>query len=183
MDFKPQSYGPIVAELYEADRRQPLGPGAANRLVQARLAALTPEALFSTPIKDADMARLCVAGLWLFHDFLDQCHTIAQEIETPTGSYWHAVLHRREPDYGNSKYWWRRVGSHPLLGTLGDVAAPFLSSNPKTKSLARTPFDPNAFVDLCEAARPATPLEKVCLEIQHLEWQLLFDYCHRHAVN
>jgi hypothetical protein len=183
MNFNPNSYGPIVADLYQADRRQPLGPGAANRQVQARLAAFTPESLFPGPINDLDMARLCLAGLWLFHDFLYQCHSIAQEVETPTGSYWHAVLHRREPDFGNSKYWWRRVGSHPLLDTLAEEAAVLLSTNAKTKNLARTPFDPNAFVDLCEAARPGTELERICLEVQHLEWQLLFDFCHRQAVN
>jgi len=31
-------------------------------------------------------------------------------------------MHRREPDEDNSRYWWRRVGKHPLAGELGGEA-------------------------------------------------------------
>jgi hypothetical protein len=27
-------------------------------------------------------------------------------------------MHRREPDPSNSKYWWRKVASHPVLDQL-----------------------------------------------------------------
>ncbi len=33
---------------------------------------------------------------YLLCDHLEECHKIAQLIETPNGSYWHAFLHRRE---------------------------------------------------------------------------------------
>ena len=52
-------------------------------------------------VRDRDMAATCRSGLWLYHDFLDEAHTISQEIETPEGSYWHALVHRREPDFSN----------------------------------------------------------------------------------
>src|SRR3954470_17321708 len=54
--------------------------------------------------------RLLKAALLLWNDHLDESHTIAQEIENADGSMLHAIMHRREPDYFNSKYWWRRVG-------------------------------------------------------------------------
>jgi hypothetical protein len=55
------------------------------------------------------------AGLWLYVDDLERSHAVCQEIETPTGSYWHGIMHRREGDYSNSRYWHRRAASHPLL--------------------------------------------------------------------
>jgi len=84
--FDPSAYGPTVAGLLTPERLAPLDP---DRL-------LVPHA-----VRDRDMARACLAGLWLSHDFLDESHTISQEIATPTGSYWHGLMHRREPDASN----------------------------------------------------------------------------------
>ena len=45
-------------------------------------------------------------------------HEIAQDIESPDGSWVHAYLHRREGDAGNAAYWYRRAGkpiSHQSL--------------------------------------------------------------------
>ena len=63
-----------------------------------------------------DSASLAVkSGLLLWNDDLDGCHKIAQELSDEFGAYLHGVMHRREPDYGNSNYWFRRVGDHPLF--------------------------------------------------------------------
>ena len=43
---------------------------------------------------------------------------MSQGIDTPAGSFWHAIMHRREGAFGNSKCWWRRPGPHPAL--IGD---------------------------------------------------------------
>src|ERR1041384_5983899 len=51
-------------------------------------------------------------GLYLRFNFLDKSHTVSQGIHSVEGSYWHAIMHRREPDYSNSKYWYRRVPAH-----------------------------------------------------------------------
>jgi hypothetical protein len=56
--------------------------------MRARLAALD-DAAFGR-VADRDMAACCRSGLWLAFNFLDESHRISQDIDTPTGSYWHA---------------------------------------------------------------------------------------------
>src|SRR5205807_2070267 len=81
--FDPSAYGPAVADLLAEDRLAPLGPGTPNRAARPKLAALTVEAILAgRPIADGDMARACLAGLWLYHDFLDESHTISQDVAT-----------------------------------------------------------------------------------------------------
>src|SRR5262249_35721072 len=109
MTIDHSTYSPDIAELLKEPRLQPLGPGNPNAAAHDKLKPLTIDSAFApTVVRDRDMAACCLAALWLHHDFLDESHRISQEIETPTGSYWHGILHRREPDYGNSKYWFRR---------------------------------------------------------------------------
>src|SRR5690554_1595201 len=55
------------------------------------------------------------AGLWLYIDELDRSHTISQRMHDATGSFWHGIMHRREGDFGNSHYWFRRTGDHPVM--------------------------------------------------------------------
>jgi hypothetical protein len=131
------------------------------------------------------MAACCVSGVWLLHDFLDESHTISQGIETPSGSFWHAIMHRREGDFGNAKYWFRREGQHPVLEELADVVASLRDSNQRlgeTRLRVGEGFDPFAFVDRCEAAVGGGPDVEQCVEIQQAEWERLFDYCYRAAV-
>ncbi|MEO1236913.1 MAG: hypothetical protein AAFX76_09020 [Planctomycetota bacterium] len=56
-----------------------------------------------------------VSGLWLYVDDLDRAHAACQALETPTGSYWHGVVHRREGDFSNACYWFGRAGEHPAM--------------------------------------------------------------------
>ena len=40
----------------------------------------------------------------------EAAHGIAQDIETPTGSWIHALLHLIEGDLGNARYWFAEAG-------------------------------------------------------------------------
>src|SRR5689334_717988 len=121
MTVEPAVYGPTIAALI-TDRLPELGPGSPDAAARRQLAALSVEKMFAGQrIADTDAARCCLSALWLWHDFLDESHAISQEIHTIDGSYWHGIMHRREPDFGNAKYWFRRVPSHPIFGPLADA--------------------------------------------------------------
>lgn len=97
------------------------------------------------------------AGLLLWNDDLDGCHSIAQELSDECGAYLHGIMHRREPDYGNAKYWFRRVGEPPLFPQLQAAALDLLDGTPGLedyrKALKSTPaWDPFRMVDWCESA-------------------------------
>ena len=182
-----QAYSESIAELVAEERLGPLGPGTPNNRARARLAALTVDTAFAPhAVRDRDMAACCIAGLWLYHDDVDEAHKIAQDIDTPEGSAWHGIVHRREPDYDNAKYWFRRVGRHPTFEPLRQHAAELARSGAEDRSAflsSQKTWDPFAFIDLCAAAdRRQSSSEMLCRQIQRHEWQLLFDYCWRHAL-
>ena len=178
----------MFAPLMTADRRRSLDAGTPDASTQAALDQLTPEVAFAhAKIADYDMAACSIAGVWLLHDFLDESHKLSQDIDTPSGSFWHAIMHRREGDFGNAKYWFRRVGRHPVFDSLGQRAAEMAAERGDVKIVEKlTPhgqWDPFAFVHFCEAAvRSRTDSRNLCIDIQQAEWELLFDYCYRCAL-
>jgi hypothetical protein len=184
--FNPTFYAPVIAELLREPRLPPLDGGTPNRAARARLEALASDNAFAPyRIRDHSMADACRAGLWLYHNFLDEAHKISQELHTPTGSYWHALMHRREPDFDNAKYWFRRVGTHPIYEPLHQAAAESAVDVPSSAAFLRTQsaWDPFAFVDLCAAAWTGrAPCAELCRQIQKREWELLFDWCYRQAI-
>jgi hypothetical protein len=178
-------FAPVVKDLLAGDRLMPLGPGTPNRGVYDRLHGLAADALFARPVNQPAFAQSCLAALWLLHDFLDESHAISQ-IDTVEGNYWHGILHRREPDYGNAKYWFRRVGRHAVFEPLRQEAARLAQSEPAGGAAwlaEQQSWDAFAFIDLCErAAQSGGDLETLCRRIQQREWELLFEYCGRQAV-
>lgn len=160
---------PNATALLTPPRIAELGPGSPNEALREKLNGFE----FTRPVRDQLAARACLAGLWLYHDFLDESHAISQELETKEGSFWHAIMHRREPDPGNSKYWWRAVDSHPVLDLLVKEAP----------GVGYAYTTPQAFVDFCERIRGSGSAdEELAKRVQTLEWRLLFDWCYRRAV-
>jgi hypothetical protein len=178
-EFEPQFYGPVFAPLLDVDRRRPLDAGTPNAVERATLKRLSIKTAFAHAtrvVADRNMAECCLAGVWLLNDFLDESHAISQGIHATSGSFWHGIMHRREGDFSNAKYWFRHVGEHAVFEPLAERAA--------TLGLPiRGPWEPYAFVDMCQAAlRSGNELE-LCLDVQQAEWELLFDYCYRAALS
>lgn len=173
-EFRPAEYGPVLAPLVSGERNRPLDAGRSDPASRSALQLATVEAAYAqTPLADRDMAAASLAGVWLVHDFLDESHAISQNIDTPEGAFWHGIMHRREGDFSNAKYWFRRVGDHEVYGEISAAV----------DSDENYVFDPFSFVDLCQRAlRSSGDSVAHCRRVQQLEWELLFDFCYRHAV-
>jgi len=169
--FQSADYGPEVAAIlaFEGNglRPMPLERAPLSAEVSERLRTASAGRLFP----GARAPEAALAGLHIYFADFDGAHTIAQNIETADGSYWHAIAHRMEPDAGNSAYWFRQVGTHPIFPALARAVG------------REGNWAPFAFIDLCEAARrqPGSELETRARATQLIEWQLLFDYCARPA--
>jgi hypothetical protein len=166
--FVSARYSTAIRDLLAEPRLPELGPGQPNLLARAALTTLTPENAFNRA-SDPKMAMACISGLWLLHDFLDESHAISQDLDTPTGSYWHGIMHRREPDAPNAKYWFRQVGNHPVFEMLAEEFG--------------KRWDPFVFIDRCEACRgKGGDEETACRQIQFREWEIFFDWCHERTI-
>ncbi|HEX8465358.1 MAG TPA: hypothetical protein VF627_12150 [Abditibacterium sp.] len=128
--------------------------------------------------KRGEMVENCRAGLMLWNDDLDAAHPIAQNIESPTGSFWHAIIHRREADFSNARYWWRRVGSHPTYDEIGDLVLHRVSDFPLLDEIRGAQnWEPVAFTDFCEKAKRDGAFLAQLEAVQRLEMRVLLEWC------
>jgi hypothetical protein len=121
------------------------------------------------------------AGLLQLHDFWEESHAAAQEAddlgEREFSAYWHGIAHRREPDAGNASYWFRRVGRHAIFPALHEEACGILEEAVETdraiRLVAKVSWSPLDMIDLCTAARPGTPDERLARRLQRSEMRIL----------
>ncbi len=178
-------YGPVFNQVFQVREQMPLVTEAPLPIPE-----LTIETAFQhhADTLNQAFARACLAAGYLYADHWDTAHRIAQDLPTVEGSYWHAIIHRREPDYWNSKYWFRQVGSHAIYPALARAVTELAENTAEFREYAQIvangdQWDAFGFVDLCErAAREAGLLRHFCLSVQHREFFLLFDYCYQQAI-
>lgn len=129
-------------------------------------------------VESALHLALVRGGLLYAVDALDAAHLIFQEEKSDVGSYWHGMMHRREGDFENARYWFRRAGAQPFFGTLHGVAAGLSPDMARQQT-----WDPYLFTGQCEQARHgAEDLLGEMRALQRAEFDAVFDYCWRKAV-
>jgi len=135
-----------------------------------------------------------LSGLYLCNASLDKSHTLAQGVHDETGSYWHGIMHRMEPDYDNSRYWFRRTGRHPVFRRLTERTAEYLNEpgvmppagTAAGKALAqlasRDSWDPFLWIDIVAAQAGGRLGEEGLSAVLHIQWielTELLDYSYR----
>ncbi|HLK17668.1 MAG TPA: hypothetical protein VKT81_01895 [Bryobacteraceae bacterium] len=181
MPFDSKAYGEQVGEILklhqDGQRLIPLTSEAcASDEARSQLKKQKSTKLFA----GARAPEEALGGLFLYFSCADECHEIVQNLDSRDAAFWHAILHRQEPDARNSAYWFRQTGAHPVFAELGKAADEIAEKYPAAKFRSGR-WDPQFFIDFCEEARraPGSAKEAAALEIQRAEWQLLFDSCAR----
>ncbi|MGV3486637.1 MAG: hypothetical protein ACO1RT_19625 [Planctomycetaceae bacterium] len=149
--FLVDRLAPELAELIRAASMPSLAAGPRNQGLQ--------EWLSNAAGARQNLSPEANSALWLLAGDLDVSHTISQSLETPDGSLLHAIMHRREGDFSNAKYWLRRASNHPVLA-----------------QLRSTDYgDASSFVDRCAAAvGTGSDQERQLEQSQWLEWQMVY---------
>ena len=167
MELDLTIYGPVAHDMLIAagypQRRMPLVIGDCSAPdVRAQLKNKKASAIFPM----ASHPEAALSGLYLYIGCFEEAHLIAQDIKDADGSYWHAILHRQEPDAFNAGYWFNRVGQHPLFSALADEAEALGYGSGGE-------WDPIAFIRYAEDSGN----RNIATEVQHAEWQLLWRHC------
>jgi hypothetical protein len=147
MIFDPRAYGSEVAAILNLgeDGRRPM-PLAADGCVSEDARTLIREAGAQRLFPRSRAPEAALSGLYLYFGCWKKAHETAQEITTPEGCYWHAIVHRQEPDAGNSAFWFRRTGPHAIFPALREAAAGIgIDTGPV--------WEPETFIGFCERAR------------------------------
>jgi hypothetical protein len=135
-----------------------LGPGPRPGVRPAWEVAAAADAVASARGLPQPAALRLRALALLYADHHDPAHDIVQDLTDGDGSLIHGMLHRREPDYWNARYWFRRCESHPLYAVLGPRILAAASTEWERAAARRLTlpgvFDPFAFTDEVEKAAP-----------------------------
>lgn len=169
----------ITGSLRDAILRAPMQRLSAGPSVPEIAGILKDRSTWASMVDCRSPQKLSVieAALWLVAGDLDRSHDISQDNASPEGSFWHGVMHRREGDFGNANYWFRRVGKHPAYIKLGAVVREeaFLGEaflGPETS------WNPYEFVEQCAqvANRSKGELKEQCVLAQWFEWQVMVGH-------
>lgn len=167
-------------KLFATAEPPDLGPGPREGVMGER----ESNAALDRALPDAnnEAGQLLRALVLLWHDHLDAAHLIAQGIENADGAFVHGIVHRREPDYGNATYWFRRVGRHPAFPEIARRVGRLLAGKEGAGLLAQLvrkgEWDAYGFIAACEEAaqRPPTDAGRLLLrEVQRVETEVLAE--------
>ncbi|HSU57013.1 MAG TPA: hypothetical protein VLT36_23420 [Candidatus Dormibacteraeota bacterium] len=149
-----------ICELLKTEELAELGPGPRPGVSsEADLNRRLAQILSGAELAESNL-QLLRALVLLWHDHLDAAHQIAQDVSGADGAFVHGIMHRREPDYGNAGYWFRRVGKHPSFPAIANGIAALAQERKQDagRLVPNGQWDPFAFIDACEeVARASAP--------------------------
>ncbi len=179
-DTQQNSVLSAFLDLISTDTLPHLGPEVRSGLRSANELVTAVEHFCGTHSLDQGQEELLKSAALLWHDDLEASHTFSQDIKTSDGSFLHGIMHRREPDSSNAKYWFRLVGNHSSFPALASTVAAFAESKGKSAETASLvsggDWDPFAFVDACSRAMQGNRDSETYTflqELQQLELQAL----------
>ncbi len=169
-------------ELLGTGELPELGPGPRTGVLpEATVGLRLLEATRGLDLADP-AAELLSATALLYHDHHDPAHNLVQDRTDADGCLVHAILHRREPDYWNAAYWFRRLSGHPIYRALTPGATRAAQSPEARGVLERLTLsgdiDPLALVHECQrvAESPCTRSIAYLRQVQHLEFAALVEH-------
>jgi hypothetical protein len=126
-------------------------------------------------VVDGKMFALVRGALLNAVDALDAAHRIFQDDPSDLGSYWHGVMHRREGDFDNARYWFRRAGKQPIFAKMHEAGSQISATMAK-----QVTWDAYLLTGMCEQAKFGdTDAVAECLRLQRVEFDQLLAYCWR----
>lgn len=128
---------------------------------------------------NVEMAECCLSALWLFQDFLEESHRLSQSIHTPAGSYLHGIMHRREGDFSNAKYWFHKAGRVGMESELVKRLATDQCISSEHRIELGNPFEPARLVDA--VSRHQKPERTSLMRVTFWELFSVFEYCFQQA--
>ncbi len=124
-------------------------------------------------------AALVRAGLFYFHNALEDSHKQAQSVDGDPAAYWHGMIHRREGDFDNARYWMRRAGEQPGFQEMHGPRQRRRPAHGPPAELGPLPVHRT----LCEQYRYGeAEYKKEIGHLQRVEFAVMFDYVWRQCV-
>lgn len=128
----------------------------------------------------------CLLSLW--HDKLEIAHQLCQNESDIEYCYFHAMMHRREYDFYNARYWFRRVD--PTFDTcyrIAEAVSKYLDRRNETRLrnllIEEDRWNAIIFNEECRKASklPETdPVISVLMGVQAIEFACWFKFLSQH---
>ncbi|HON06641.1 MAG TPA: hypothetical protein PLW02_00920 [Verrucomicrobiota bacterium] len=124
----------------------------------------------------------CLLLLW--HDYIELSHHIADTERTTDFIYIHAIIHRRERDIYNSRFWFRHLDMcHIVISNIAKEVGAYLTEKGETQLLDRFVKDdgwvPLEFLEEVNKASKmdlSDPFVKLLQNIQTIEFACWFRF-------
>ena len=118
------------------------------------------------------------AGLFYYHNALEDSHKQAAKGAGDIAAYWHGMVHRREGDFENARYWMRRAGEQPVFQEMQARA-----SDGAPHMARQSNWDPFLFTHRSEQYKYGEhEYKKEIGHLQKVEFAVMFDYVWRQCI-